>query len=383
MKKNTMRLLALLLALALAFGLTACGGGDPVDEPDSGSANGSLSGSLDDNNTPADDDASSGEVGGGTEGFGDFVSVLVPEEFTFKRDSWNEDNPHYVSIEKSDWTYFNLHNFTTEDEMKSDYEYVKKNYTNEQVDVSANYGGIEWTGFQYSDGFGGYGFEVYTIIGANYLRVTGVGLAFDHETSIAVLGSIVMAGGEAGTPDTSETGGAADGEGGPIPEWLSWWEGDWYGWWIMLDGTGAYEAASDGWWDTCAVIEVYEDLSGYMELWDVDGSRDELLIGAAALEFTEEGAGEHGTMYSVAGQFMDDYPEEAEWVVDPGTLVVDNIITIQGQYEGDEGSYTYKVYLRPWGTLWDDLDEGYYPAGYYDWYLPLLDAGSEMPDSFE
>lgn len=147
MKKNTMRLIALLLALVLALSLTACGG-DSDDKQDNDSANGSLNGGSKDNDTSSDDNAADGEVEGSTDGFGDFVSVLVPEEFTFHRDSWNEENPHFVSIEKSDWTYFNLHNFTTEDEMKSDYDYVKKTYTNEQTDVSADYGGIDWSGFQ-------------------------------------------------------------------------------------------------------------------------------------------------------------------------------------------------------------------------------------------
>ncbi len=391
MKNYTMRLFALLLALVLALSLTACAN-DSDDEPDHGSANGSLNGGSKDNDTPADDtssddNAAGGEVGGTTDGFGDFVSVLVPEEFTFHRDSWNEENPHFVSIEKSDWTYFNLHNFTTEDEMKSDYDYVKKTYTNEQTDVSANYGGIDWSGFQYSDGFGGYGFEVYTIIGGNYLRVSGVGLAFDHDTSVAVLGSIVMADADSDTPDASEGDDVTPEtteDGGEAPsnaDLLTWWEGDWYGWWIMMDGTGIYEEINESWWDACAAIETYEDLTGYVELWDVDGDRNELLIGAVDLKFTAQGEGEHGTMYSVSGQFMDDLVDESEWVVDPGTLAVDNIIAIEGRYEGEEGSYTYKVYLRPWGTVWDDLDESYLPASYYDWYLPLLEQGAAMPDS--
>lgn len=324
--------------------------------------------------TSDDDVIGDGEVGGTTESFGDFVSVLVPEGYTFERgDVFNEDNPHYVSVEKSDWTYFNLCNFTTEDEMKSDYDYVKKTYTYEQVDVSANYGGIDWVGFQYGDGFGGCCFELYAIIGNNYLRVDSAGLAFDDPIAAAVLGSIVMAEGDTPEPDVEEPS---------DDEWLTWWEGDWYGWWIMLDATGDYEVVNEQWWDTCAVIETYDGLmTGYIELWDVDGSRNDLLIGAVDLKFTEEGEGEHGTMYSISGQFMDALPEEGEWVVDPGTLAVDNIFMIEGRYEGTEGSYTYRVYLRPWGTVWDDLDESFYPEHYYDWYLPLIESGAAMPDT--
>lgn len=165
-----------------------------------------------------------------------------------------------------------------------------------------------------------------------------------------------------------------------VASYTDWWEGDWYGWWIMMDATGDYESVNEEWWDTCAVIETYGGSNGYMELWDVDGDRNDLLIGAVDLEFSEAGEGEHGTMTCVSGQFMDDLLDNGEWIVDPGTLAVDNIIVIQGQYEGDEGSYTYKVYLRPWGTVWDDLDESYYPENYYNWYLPLVEDGAAMPD---
>lgn len=359
---------AILLALIMVLSLVACGGDDTSDDK-----------------TPetTTESTASDEVTGTTESFGDFVSVLIPEGYTFERgDVFNEDNPHYVSVEKSDWTYFNLCNFTTEDEMKSDYDYVKKTYTYEQVDVSANYGGIDWVGFQYGDGFGGHCFELYAIIGNNYLRVDSAGLAFDDPIAVAVLGSIVMA--QAETPDVTD-----EPEPEPKPdvdepsdnEWLTWWQGDWYGWWIMTDATGDYEIVNEQWWDTCAVIETYDDLTGYIELWDVDGNRNDFLIGAVDLSFTEDGEGEHGTMYSVSGQFMDALPTQGEWVVDPGTLAVDNIFMIEGRYEGAEGSYTYKVYLRPWGTVWDDLDESFYPEHYYDWYLPLVESGAAMPDT--
>lgn len=71
----------------------------------------------------------------------------------------------------------------------------------------------------------------------------------------------------------------------------------------------------------------------------------------------------------------------AEWIIDPGTLDCDDLIRIDGYYENGEDGYHYEIYLRPWGTYWDDVDEGTHPYSYDDWYLPLIKAGKPMPDS--
>ena len=57
------------------------------------------------------------------------------------------------------------------------------------------------------------------------------------------------------------------------------------------------------------------------------------------------------------------------------------MIHIQGYYESGEDEYSYDIYLRPWGTYWDDVEEEDLPAFYDDWYLPLIVAGEAMPDS--
>lgn len=322
------------------------------------------------------------ETSGDTQGFGDFVSVLVPEGYTFERCSWNEENPHYISIEKSDWVYFNLNNYTTEEEMTADYNYVKKTYTNEQVDVSATYGGIDWIGFQYGDGFGGYCLELYAIIGTNYLRVDSAGLAFDDPTVGAVLGSIVMVGGDAETSESGDDTGNEAGNG----TYLDWWNGDWYGWWIITDGTGTYEGYTSYFWDLCGKLEIANEENGCFTLWDPDYSYDEpsaLIL----VSFSEAGVGSHGTMFSENGTFYDQTLGHADWIVDPGLEIVDDLLWIDGTYDGDEGSYSYEIYLRPWGVSWDDLPEDAIPyadplPGSYDWYTAMITSGEPMPNAF-
>lgn len=46
------------------------------------------------------------------------------------------------------------------------------------------------------------------------------------------------------------------------------WNGDWYGWWIIESGTGDYALSEGGWWDACARIDLGEDGSGTLTLWD-------------------------------------------------------------------------------------------------------------------
>ncbi len=374
--------LSLLLALLMLLSLAACGGDQPVENP----ADDTADGIAEEPQTgeapgPAGAEATDGEVAGGTDGFGDFASILVPEKFTFERDSWNEENPHFVSVKRSDFAYFDFHNYTSEESMRQNYEYNQGTYTNEQTEVSATYSGIDWTGFQYSDGMGGYGFEVYTILGINYLQVSSAGFSFDSEIAKAVLGSVVMA--EGSDVDTSgldrtdtEVGGGYHGS----LDWMDYWTGSWYGWWMMTDGTGLYENMEPGIWDACAYIEGHEGMDGYMDLWDRDFSFDDPIAGID-LSFANPDDTEFGVMCCRGGWFFSDTLEDDAWYVDPNQLAYENIFDFRGSYEDEDGTFSYRVLLRPWGTIWDDLDEKYYPEHYYDWYLPLVEAGADMPDT--
>ena len=49
-------------------------------------------------------------------------------------------------------------------------------------------------------------------------------------------------------------------------------------------------------------------------------------------------------------------------------LVVD-----AAHYASDEGSFDYTIVLRPWGTVWSDVESvasELLPYYYNDWYLP-------------
>ena len=161
---------------------------------------------------------------------------------------------------------------------------------------------------------------------------------------------------------------------------LDWWNGDWYGWWIMTGCWGSYEDMEGQWWDVCGTIDIGEDYMGTVTLWDEDYTEAEPMV-SAAVSLNEAGTSELGTVMSEGGWFTDIPLEHADWIVDPGLLDYDDMIHIIGFYENGDDEFTYDIYLRPWGTYWDDVAEEDLPYYYYDWYLPMIEAGEAMPDA--
>lgn len=173
-------------------------------------------------------------------------------------------------------------------------------------------------------------------------------------------------------------------------ELLDWWNGEWYGWWMISSTTGDVADMDGSWWDTCAIIDISDDYSGTILIWDEDGSMNDP-IGEVDVTLSADGVGEHGTLYSESGYFMDHELEHADWIIDPAvdfskTWLVDSsadgisdYIRMDGGVEADNGSYDYVIHLRKWGTTWDDITEDQRPYYYDSWYLPLINAGKSMP----
>ncbi|MEA4911948.1 MAG: DUF5067 domain-containing protein [Oscillospiraceae bacterium] len=153
--------------------------------------------------------------------------------------------------------------------------------------------------------------------------------------------------------------------------------GDWYGWWIISDATGDYADSDGGWWDICAQISIGADGSGTIDLWDEDFKRSDVM-GTVDLESTGE-----DTAVSTGGDFYGDEITAGEWQLAPNEGTPENLIMIESTCEDAQGSYTYTIYLRPWGFIWDDVEEKYLPYYYTDWYLPLVEANETMPDAID
>lgn len=166
-------------------------------------------------------------------------------------------------------------------------------------------------------------------------------------------------------------------------ELLDWWNGEWYGWWHVITASGSFEEYEDYWWNTCAVIDIGADYTGTIEIWDEDAPRDEITLGYVQLSLNPAGTSERGTVMSEGGWFMEQDLEHADWIIDPGVARYSDTLWITGTVETDDGSLDYEIVLRPWGTLWDDVEAGDIPTYYNDWYVPLVESGASMPDSME
>ena len=176
MKKE---LAALSLAAAMSIGMTACGDSSTAD---------------DNNDTPPVTSSSAAEdkeITGETKTWGVFT-VMIPEGWEFKGgDTFDENDPNYCSVKKSDFSYFDLKS-EKDEVMKNQYEYNKKTYTSNQKDIPATkVGDIEWTGFEYGSDFGD-GFELYAVSNGKNIRVSCAGFKFDSPEAKAILASIKL-----------------------------------------------------------------------------------------------------------------------------------------------------------------------------------------------
>ena len=248
---------------------------------------------------------------------------------------------------------------------------------------------------QYQDVAPGATFEVQTayelIDTAGEVEVTFEEMEGDKNDSITIDLSTVSRE-SAGSGSASLAGDKGDGSGGEAGvsgggtgasssgELRDWWNGDWYGWWIMTGCYGYYEDMEGDWWDICGTIDIGEDGIGTVTLWDEDYTKSDPMV-SASVSLDEAGTGEFGTMMSEGGWFTDIALEHADWIVDPGLVDYPDMIHIDGYYENGDDEFYYDIYLRPWGTYWDDVAEEDLPYYYDDWYLPLIESGESMPDS--
>ena len=144
---------------------------------------------------------------------------------------------------------------------------------------------------------------------------------------------------------------------------------DWYGWWRMYKTSGDWSHMYGYWWDCCAEIE-----AGRMLLWDEDLPKDNFLAEAELSIHNKD-------IRCTGGSFLDRKLKSSSWDIilsedDCGTLM-----TISGKYDAvGKGGFSYEIYLRPWGSKWPEDDKDKLPYYYNDWYLPLIEAGNDMPD---
>ena len=179
----------------------------------------------------------------------------------------------------------------------------------------------------------------------------------------------------------------------PVESAYSWWDGDWYGWWVVRDAGGIFEDTVDSWADVCATIYVDGD-TGLVDIWD-DTCEEGENISYVDVTF-KPGKSDKGRMLSESGYYMYSDVESGDWVVDPADSIVsrfDQMIYISARAVDPDDSdnwIDYMIFLRPWGMSWEDVrsdsceDMPYtqmMPYYYDDWYVPHMNGA--MPEYFD
>lgn len=164
------------------------------------------------------------------------------------------------------------------------------------------------------------------------------------------------------------------------------WNGGWYGWWSISNATGDWAALDRQWYDCFARISVDADGDGTLTLWDESMSAASPM-GEVSVVVSPGEDGAMGTLASTGGTFWLAVIGEGEWTLSPTAYGFENMLVVDAaHYASDEGSFDYTIVLRPWGTVWSDVESvasELLPYYYNDWYLPAIEAGEEMPDSLD
>lgn len=149
--------------------------------------------------------------------------------------------------------------------------------------------------------------------------------------------------------------------------------GGWYGWWKIENSDGAFP---ESWFDCCAMLIPGEDGGAVLTLWDEDSSQN------APMALVKLKLDENGKAVSSGGWFWYAELGEGEWTLDTASAPLPDMLCLQGCHESGQGIFDYTIYLRPWGMLWEDAEQDapdMLPYHYFDWYLPLIGDGADMP----
>ena len=186
---------------------------------------------------------------------------------------------------------------------------------------------------------------------------SGLNLVFEKE------------GGYAGASQNNSDSGADTSGTEKLSDELAWWDGGWYGYWEAISVRGEdYEIYEDELCDCYAIIDIAADGSGVVYLWD-----DVEELGTVNISINSF-SGSYGSAVSNTGVMFGFDIEYADWNIVPEWSEYENCIVINASHERDADDYwkwseiEYRIVLRPWGMLWDDIPEDEMPPDYEWWY---------------
>ena len=170
----------------------------------------------------------------------------------------------------------------------------------------------------------------------------------------------------------------------PAASGIQAWSGDYYGYWVI---DSVWENAS-AWveegscWDACATLELNEDGTGNLIIWDEDFAKDDPLAQMGITASETDGV---GRFVCEDGTFLGLPLAHADWLWYTDATEYGDMFVINGQFDDGEDGFWYEIYLRPWGADWSDVAANGepIPSYYDDWYVPLVNSGvTEAPAGF-
>ena len=152
-----------------------------------------------------------------------------------------------------------------------------------------------------------------------------------------------------------------------------------YGWWDIGDAGGQWQEYKEMWFDSCAVIETDESGNGYFIMWDEDSSYEKPIC-RIQINMQDD------AISVEKGAFLNCIVTDDNWKFNTDATDYPDMMVIELAYSDDNGFFNSVMYFRPWGIEWNDVQEkapDLLPYYYEEWYLPLIEAGSQMPGAFE
>ncbi|MCR5222856.1 MAG: hypothetical protein K6D90_08335 [Lachnospiraceae bacterium] len=159
---------------------------------------------------------------------------------------------------------------------------------------------------------------------------------------------------------------------------LTFWNGEWYGWWKIEGIINEFDQFEDQKFNVRGTSTLDADGTGRIVLWDNSGQ-----IADVVCSNNGSGLTEFGTMVSESGTiFAGNQMEHADWNIDPGIEQHDGFFKIDGKAknaETGEDEFYYEFYLVKWGQPWSDFDKDELPPD-YDWYMEQIESGAPAPE---
>lgn len=168
------------------------------------------------------------------------------------------------------------------------------------------------------------------------------------------------------------------------PNTLDFWEGDYYGWWIISKVHKGDPEWKGKWWDCAASVTFNDDGTAWMIFWDENTSKSAPLAKVKMdIKLVDPGVVEFS---SISGTFDGCRIEFGDWGCRSDDDEYDQTFYVLATYDdGADRCFEYTFYMRPWGHDWKDIagkDPELLPRYYEDWYLRLLEDGiREAPDT--